>query len=255
MATNMEKARGLILINGHAYPAEAVLSALERQAMTALRIVGDELWIGNDRVSPITKASAEQVMKLTCYGSLAYCCDLSRQCHLRDETLRLLRMTKDEYRAIQLECHQRFLQQNERRWPQDIIVSPRPESTLDSESAWPHSKHDPSSDWRQQVSTEKSRSAISKSDSITSIDLGGLFDSAPKTASSHSPSYREPRDHTTTRTAHHSGLDQSKWFPSSEHGSTAIASTPTVAQGFCIFCGADLQERSEFCNRCGRNQG
>ncbi len=255
MAINTEKAQGLILINGHAYPAEAVLSALERQAMTALRVVGEELWIGNDRVRPIPKASAEQVMKLTCYGSLAYCCDLSRQCHLRDETLRLLRMTQDEYRAIQQECHQRFLQQNERRWPQDIIVSPQPESTLDPESSWSHIKHDPNADWRSQIRTEKPRPAASRSDSITSIDLGGLFDSEPKAPSSYSPSYRESRDHPTTRTTHLPGLDQSSWFPSSEHGSTALASTPSVAQGFCIFCGADLQERSEFCSRCGRNQG
>ncbi|MFX0079075.1 MAG: zinc-ribbon domain-containing protein [Candidatus Hermodarchaeota archaeon] len=25
-------------------------------------------------------------------------------------------------------------------------------------------------------------------------------------------------------------------------------------QGFCIYCGQDLQEDSEFCSRCGRNQ-
>jgi predicted amidophosphoribosyltransferase len=42
----------------------------------------------------------------------------------------------------------------------------------------------------------------------------------------------------------------------SSSGST-VASQPsshTAITGFCIYCGQDLQEDSEFCSRCGRNQ-
>ncbi|MFX1491220.1 MAG: hypothetical protein ACFFBU_03105, partial [Promethearchaeota archaeon] len=119
MSSNSEYAQGLVLINGHAYHAKEVLQALERQAMTNLRIVGNELWVGKERVRPLPKTTPEQAMKLTCYGSLAYCCDLNRECHLRDQALRLLGISKEEYQTIQTECHQQFIRQAERRWPNE----------------------------------------------------------------------------------------------------------------------------------------
>ena len=87
MSSNSDYAKGLIQINGHAYAAKEVLQALERQAMTSIRVVGNELWVGKHRVRPIAKITSEEAMKFTCYGSLAYCCNLSRHCQLRDEAL------------------------------------------------------------------------------------------------------------------------------------------------------------------------
>ncbi|MFW9830911.1 MAG: hypothetical protein ACFFD8_03975 [Candidatus Thorarchaeota archaeon] len=250
MSSNSEYAQGLVLINGQAYPAKDVLQALERQAMTSIRVVSNELWVGKERVRPLAKTSPEQAMKLTCYASLAFCCDLSRECHLRDEALRLIGMPKEEYRAIQNDCHQQFLRFGERRWPHEHAISPSSDfsSSQSYSGRQPKEPYDP---WHE-PSTQRGFGTrrTTPHEASDSVDLGGLF-SEPKEYSSHSLTDSEPFSSFSTRLE--SDHPTEGWL---SPGSTATASPPThaSARGFCIYCGQDLREESEFCNRCGRSQ-
>jgi predicted metal-binding transcription factor (methanogenesis marker protein 9) len=256
MSSNSDYAQGLVLINGHAYPAKEVLQALERQAMTSLRAVGDELWIGKERVRPFAKATPEQAMKLTCYGSLAFCCDLNRECQLRDQAIELLGISKEEYRAIQRECHEQFLRHGERRWPQeqhDSLDSDYSRSYSVSEDQ-PH--HESFESWRERTSSGRysaTRGATkpSNASSGSTVDLGGLF-TTPKEYNSRSLTDSDPFAGISSRGASEAQSFKSEgWYSS---GGGTATSTHIQASGFCIYCGTDLREDSEFCSRCGRSQ-
>jgi predicted metal-binding transcription factor (methanogenesis marker protein 9) len=254
MSSNSDYAQGLVLINGRAYPAKEVLQALERQAMTSLRAVGDELWIGKERVRPVAKTTPEQAMKLTCYGSLAFCCDLTRECQLRDQALELLGISKEEYHAIQKECHQRFLAYGERRWPQEHYGS------IDSEYSRSVSDDQPAYEsfesWRERsasgrYSTGRESKTHSMASSSDKVDLGGLF-SAPEEYNSRSLTDPEPFRSLSARSLGETGGISSDGWHSS--GGSATSASHATAPGFCIYCGQDLREDSEFCSRCGRSQ-
>lgn len=256
MSSNSDYAQGIVLINGRAYLAKDVLQALERQAMTALRAVGEELWIGKERVRPIAKTTPEQAMKLTCYGSLAFCCDLDRECHLRDQAIELLGISKEEYRVIQRECHQQFLRYGERRWPQEQYGTSGPECSRSPTFADEPTSHESFESWRERTSSgryssERESSRPSSSSSGSSVDLGGLF-STPEEYSSRSLTDPDPFAGISSRGVGESNSFSSDGWFSSESG--VAASPHSTAPGFCIYCGQDLREDSEFCGRCGRSQ-
>jgi hypothetical protein len=260
MSSSSDQARGLIVLNGRVYSAKEVLAALERQAMMSLRVVSDVLWIGNERVRPFSKVSAAQAMTLTCFGSLTYCCDLSRECGLRDEALRLLGMGKEEYRDIHRECHERFLRFAEQHWPLDAATassrqtfhgSPAPlsDSTQDAESL---------TDWLRRIqpgedSRRSERTRATAGSSASAVNLGGLFEGAPD---DFEPlPYGEPLSAVVSKLTQRVGeLDSDLW----QHTSTPVYSSPskpaTASRTFCIFCGQDLKEGADFCSRCGRSQ-
>ncbi len=256
MSSNSDYAQGLVLINGRAYPAKEVLQALERQAMTSLRAVGDELWIGKERVRPVAKTTPEQAMKLTCYGSLAFCCDLTRECHLRDQAIELLSISKEDYRAIQSECHQQFLRHGERRWPQEQYGSSGSDYSRSQTASDDQTHHESFESWRERTSSgrydsSRESSQPSSPSSGSSVDLGGLF-STPEEYSSRPLTDPDPFKGLSARgeTEGRSFASQD-WFSS---GGSATVSPHSTITGFCIFCGQDLREDSEFCSRCGRDQ-
>jgi predicted metal-binding transcription factor (methanogenesis marker protein 9) len=254
MSSNTDYALGVVLINGRAYPAREVLQALERQAMTSLKAVGDELWIGKERVRPIGKTTPEQAMKLTCYGSLAFCCDLNRECHLRNQAIELLGISKEEYRAIQKDCHQQFLRQGERRWPQEQFGISDSEYSRSYSSSDDHTEHESFESWRERTASKQvgdSRESTQPSSSDNSVDLGGLF-APPEEYISKSLTDPDPFAPISPRGTHEpSSFSSEGWFSS---GGSASASAHSARTGFCIFCGQDLREDSEFCSRCGRSQ-
>jgi predicted metal-binding transcription factor (methanogenesis marker protein 9) len=254
MSSNSDYAQGIVLINGRAYPAKEVLQALERQAMTSLRAVGDELWIGKERVRPLAKTTPEQAMKLTCYASLAFCCDLTRECHLRDHALELLGISKEEYQEIQRGCHQQFLRYGERRWPQEQYGLSDSDYSRSQTFSEDHSPHESFEAWRERTSTGRhgsSQEVLKPSSSSDAVDLGGLF-STPEEYSSRSLTDPDPFSGRSGRGSEpSSSFSHDTWYSSA--GSTAVSSQAT-AQGFCIYCGTDLREDSEFCSRCGRSQ-
>lgn len=257
MSSSTERARGLVLINGRAFPVKEVLAALERQAMTSVRVVRDELWIGNERIRPFTKTSAEQVMMLTCFGSLAFCCDLSRKCNLRDEAIHLLGMTKEQYRAIQRECHQNFLRHSERRWPEDIVITPHSDPSSSHLSSYsgnltPIKDRDP---WRDQAitSSQGDTQSISRPSDLA-IDLGGIFDT-PHDQGLSTPTISDPYSGMKTRPFSETFDDSlDNWRVSSRETSTQSSTPKSSSQGFCIYCGQDIRPGNEFCSRCGRSQ-
>lgn len=260
MSSSSEQARGLVVINGRVYSAKEVLVALERQAMTSLRVVNDVLWIGNERVRPFSKVPATQAMALTCFGSLSYCCDLSRECSLRDEALGLLGMGKEEYREFHRECHERFLRFTEQHWPLEAspasshqpsygTSAPLTDTTRDAESL---------TDWLRRIQPgDESRTdrpaRTTANSSSSAVDLGGLFEGAPD---DFEPlPYEEPLAPVSPKSAQGVGeLDSDLW----RRTSTSVRATPSrpamASRTFCIFCGQDLKEGAEFCSRCGRSQ-
>lgn len=258
MSANSEYAQGLVLINGRAYSVKEVLQALERQAMTSIRIVGNDLRIGKEQVRPLPKISPEQAMKLTCFGSLAYCCDLNRECQLREEAIKLLGMTNEEYHAIQWECHNQFLRQGEKRWPYDQISTSSSDRTHTHQYARDQYQVEPFDPWQDKANAGKYRASLnpsrgSRTSPTGSVDLGGLFDT-PQEYSSRSlteaeafPSFQRKPDSGT------GSFTSEGWFSSSSSSAGTVAAD-VIAQGFCIYCGQDLREDSEFCSRCGRSQ-
>ncbi|MFX1510129.1 MAG: zinc ribbon domain-containing protein [Promethearchaeota archaeon] len=256
MSSNSDYAQGIVLINGRAYPAKEVLQALERQAMTSLRAVGDELWIGKERVRPLAKTTPEQAMKLTCYGSLAFCCDLTRDCHLRDQALELLGISKEEYHEIQRDCHQQFLRYGERRWPQEQYRASEADYSRSHTFSDDHTPHESFEAWRERTSASRygSSQEVTKSSSASSdsnVDLGGLF-STPEEYSSRVLTDPDPFSGIASRGSEpSSSYSHDTWYSSA---GSAATSPHTTAQGFCIYCGTDLREDSEFCSRCGRSQ-
>ncbi|MFX1563361.1 MAG: hypothetical protein ACFFDP_08645 [Promethearchaeota archaeon] len=261
MSSQPNQARGLIILNGRTYPVSRVLAALERQAMMPLRTVGEELWIGNERIQPFSKTSPEQAMMLTCYGSLAYCCSLSRECNLRDEAIRLLGMSKEEYKAIQQECHHRFLRFFESRWPHDEIITEHPQAT--HSSYLPFTEEHPSADVEPHWGTRASSSSTTRRKFFSQdsgdaaepmVDLGSLFGSTAEEKVHRRPVYPESQSIDSRTSSELGSYSPDEFHPShifSELSQSAPASTP---RGFCIYCGQDLIGDSDFCSRCGRSQ-
>jgi len=260
MSSSSDQARGLVVLNGRVYSAKEVLAALERQAMTSLRVVNDVLWIGNERVRPFSKVSAAQAMTLTCFASLSYCCDLSRECGLRDEALRLLGMGKDEYREFHRECHERFLRFTEQHWPLDAPSASSHQPSYGASATSTEGTRDAESltDWLRRIQPgDESRAdrlaRTTTSSSPSAVDLGGLFEGAPD---DFEPlPYGEPLAAVSSRSAHEVGeLDSDLWRRTSAPPRTTPSKPTTASRTFCIFCGQDLKESAEFCSRCGRGQ-
>ncbi|MFX1564152.1 MAG: hypothetical protein ACFFDP_12680, partial [Promethearchaeota archaeon] len=206
-----------------------------------------------------TKTSPEQAMMLTCYGSLAYCCSLSRNCSLRDEAIRLLGMNKEEYKAIQQECHQRFLRHYESRWPHDQISPSHSETTSPSYLSFIEREPQEVEDyWREKTTTSSSRtqdySRRSSDPSTPSVDLGNLFGSSTEVQTRHTPAYHEPRTAGTRTTYERRSFSPDEWHASHGIESSSQSQSLSIPRGFCIYCGQDLIEGSEFCPRCGRDQ-
>jgi len=55
------------------------------------------------------KEDIEEIMKLTCYGSLAYCCGLEKNCPYRDMVLKLLGISKKEYLELKKSFHEQII--------------------------------------------------------------------------------------------------------------------------------------------------
>lgn len=230
--------------------------------MTQVRDVGGVLFIGNHRIRPLVKISAAQAMGITCFGSLAFCCDLSRECRLRDDALQLLGMSKEEYSSIQQECHQRFLHSAERRWPREIMIQPAPQPTfhssavasgergLEARPAWPAQIA------HQERGSPHSTSLHPSKTSDTIVDIGGLFESSRTGYKPHPESASTARDvaipQSPFTTKRRYTREERRYAPPTASTPTSI--TPSTSPRFCVYCGQDLREDSDFCSRCRRSQ-
>ncbi|MEM1657886.1 MAG: hypothetical protein QXX87_04995 [Candidatus Jordarchaeales archaeon] len=111
------KAEGNIVIDGRVYPADKVLSALIKEGFADVRVeAGGILVIGSERIHPVFQSLQDKAMAMTCYGSLAYCCGLEKKCATRDEALRLLGLSEDDYLKIKRYMHNKFIEYAKGLW-------------------------------------------------------------------------------------------------------------------------------------------
>lgn len=111
------KAEGNIVISGRVYPADKVLNALIKEGFADVRVeAGGILVIGSERIQPVFQSLQDKAMAITCYGSLAYCCGLEKKCAIRDEALRLLGLSEDDYLKIKRYMHNKFIEYAKGLW-------------------------------------------------------------------------------------------------------------------------------------------
>ncbi len=105
----LEDMEGYVMIEGRVYPAKELVEALLQNGYAELRASGDSLVLGRTQIMPVFKSIQERVMASLCYGSLAYCCPLSKRCIDRDRALDVLGLSSNKYEQIKIESHYRFV--------------------------------------------------------------------------------------------------------------------------------------------------
>ncbi len=105
----LDKTEGFVIIEGRVYPAREVVEALAQSGYSQIRAVGDSLFLGRRRITPIFKSRQERAMAALCHGSLAFCCPLSKPCPDRDRALEVLGLTKQDYERLKNDAHIRFV--------------------------------------------------------------------------------------------------------------------------------------------------
>jgi len=111
------KAEGNIVIGGRVYPADKVFNALVKEGFADVRVeAGGVLVIGSERIQPVFQSIQDKAMAITCYGSLAYCCGLEKKCTIRDEALRLLGLSEEDYLKIKKYMHNKFIEYAKGLW-------------------------------------------------------------------------------------------------------------------------------------------
>ncbi|MEM2155769.1 MAG: zinc-ribbon domain-containing protein [Candidatus Jordarchaeales archaeon] len=111
------KAEGNIVIGGRVYPADKVFNALVKEGFADVRVeAGGVLVIGSERIQPVFQSLQDKAMAITCYGSLAYCCGLEKNCATRDEALRLLGLSDEDYLKIKKYMHNKFIEYARGLW-------------------------------------------------------------------------------------------------------------------------------------------
>ena len=56
--------------------------------------------------------SEQEVLNLTCWKSLAYCCSLERNCPQRDIALEVLGISKEDFTKIKKDAHKAFMEKS-----------------------------------------------------------------------------------------------------------------------------------------------
>lgn len=101
--------RGIIVINGNIYSAEDVLTAVQMEGLVDIRQSGESLFIGNRKIEPVRTSIEKEASAITCYGSLSYCCGLEKPCIERDLALKLLGLTKEDYKQLKNRFHEQIV--------------------------------------------------------------------------------------------------------------------------------------------------
>ncbi len=105
----LDKTEGFVIIEGRVYPAREVVEALAQSGYSQIRTVGDSLFLGRKRITPIFKSRQERAMAALCHGSLAFCCPLSKRCPDRDRALEVLGLSKQDYVRLKEDSHIKFV--------------------------------------------------------------------------------------------------------------------------------------------------
>jgi carboxypeptidase C (cathepsin A) len=63
-----------------------------------------------DTEPPFNNGQSEDILSLTCYGQISYCCGLSKTCVWRDSVLNLFKISPKDYERIKNECHEKLVE-------------------------------------------------------------------------------------------------------------------------------------------------
>lgn len=105
----LDKTEGFVIIEGRVYPAREVVEALAQSGYSQIRTMGDSLFLGRRRITPIFKSRQERAMAALCHSSLAFCCPLSKRCPDRDRALEVLGLSKQDYVRLKEDAHTKFI--------------------------------------------------------------------------------------------------------------------------------------------------
>jgi hypothetical protein len=252
-------AKGVIIINGRAYDAQRILSALLGNSYVDMRIEGPSLIIGGTRIQPVSRGAQDLAMLRTCHGSLAYCCSPEKRCVDRDGALELLGLTMEDYQRIKSACHQIFIDAAKRLidtaslknavWTYQATTETDEINRADSSSSRQVDSNLPfrGSSRPYIENNDSSEPSSSGSKSYGPIDLSLIF-GEPSTRSSS----------TYLGEGNRKEKSSSNWNPS---GNTPLTfdnrgegrEEEEEGMARCIHCRAELPLRARFCPNCGES--
>ncbi|MFX1362671.1 MAG: zinc ribbon domain-containing protein [Promethearchaeota archaeon] len=206
--------KGIIVINGNIYSAEAVLKAVQVEGLVDIRQSGESLVIGNRKIEPVRTSVEKEASAITCYGSLSYCCGLAKPCVERDLALKLLGLTKKEYRRLKNEFHEHIIKAAKEKIGSE-------ETDLDWTSA-------------TQLDTEEIIDVERKAKKEDDMDFSSLFPEPSE------PHMEEPEFNFDI-------LENSN-IEDSPHGTR---NRRTSIDDYCAICGAKVGNEAQYCPECG----
>ncbi|MEM3586204.1 MAG: hypothetical protein QXO71_02685 [Candidatus Jordarchaeaceae archaeon] len=224
------KAEGFVVIGGRVYPASQVISTLISEGLADVKLdPGGILVISGVRIPPVFKSSQEQAMAITCYGSLAYCCGLEKECENRDRALELLGLSKEDYLRLKNYLHNKFIEYSKRlNIPDNVDLRYyTPEGSATS-SVYP-SKTITASNIFENVENNLNSEVDLKSRQEKGIvePLSDIFN--------HPEEETKPNEFTSSQSYRNHTLfsDQNDF-------------------SFCIYCGSILPPMARYCKKCGK---
>ncbi|MCD6484321.1 MAG: zinc-ribbon domain-containing protein [Candidatus Odinarchaeota archaeon] len=235
---------GFIIFNGRIYRAEEIINALLSQHTTEIRFLNEFLIIGSYQIAPLkpTNEDIEQIMDMTCYGSLAYCCSLEKKCDIRDNVLHLLNITPEEFENIKKQAHNNFVflakQKMKNRLLRSSTISQRGNDGMMSQQSGPHAI---------------SRQSIFEEDSFWK-DVNEQAEMSFGPLEQDLFSTKEDTFHNSDHESAKIGQGQ-KDVPTMRSPVRDVQRYSNKEQKnvkICKYCGASIPEYAKFCPACGR---
>jgi hypothetical protein len=273
----LERAEGVIVIDGRAYPAREVVEALAQSGYTELRARGDSLVLGHRRITPIFKSRQDRAMASLCHGSLAFCCPQSKRCAERDRALEIMGLTHEQYHDLKGEAHSRFIDLAKGLSSSDSITGEGVSGRMATRPAV-----DPgygSDDYRRDFDTLDQALQSGRHDSRTQSDAWYGTRDEPMNDWGTSPTRSQPRGYTemsvrgTLADEMRAGVDQAAASTSCRMQTEEVVDglSSLFAQGelspfgddsesestrpsFCFACGRTISQDDRVCPFCGSMQ-
>lgn len=213
-----DNSKGIIVINGNIYSAEDVLDAVQAEALLNIKQSGEFLLIGNRRIEPIKTSIENEASAITCYGSLSYCCGLEKPCVERDLALKLLGLTKEDYKRLKSEFHKCIINAAKERM-----------SSKEADLGWISSVR---------VDNEEIIDVEGETENEETVDLSSLF-TEPSESNVEEPEFNfEILENLSVK-----------------GDSNRVDNRRSSNDDYCAICGAKVGEEAQFCPECGERLG
>ena len=235
---------GFIIFNGKIYRAEEVINALLSQHTAEIKFFNDFLIIGNNQISPLkpTNEDIEQIMDMTCYGSLAYCCSLEKKCEIRDNVLHLLNITPEEFESIKRQTHNNFV----------LLAQQKMNSRILNENTTPE---------RGNIGIRSKQVDSQAISSQNIFEQGSFWKNINEPPEMSFGSLEQNLFSTKDDTIHNNNQEQGKMehtqrkfppMPSSIRNMHMYSNKEQKNVKICKYCGASIPAYAKFCPACGR---